>query len=1205
MLAMLVTGTPSVADDTCVFGVGASDVPPNIVFELDSGAGAEQIVWHADFNNNTDHTPGVADAWDVIDAAASGSPTPPSTGSTTLVLDTWNEDYPFAVGAEVENTSTVGTAIVLSKTYPASGELHLEIDTDTISGTFSAGNNVQRRRNKNNIATGHIFSVISPPPSGGGGGAPTNPNGFFNDLGYGIVSQGGNWYLVKVLNDLTLDVYSNGFQATSGNRWDITVEISGVAVAKSITLPAAPSSSAISYSDATLGAFSIIDNARVFRYSKNYLNWLFFGNYDGTSLDDPNLSAAVSRFWYAKLAILGAARLTSNNAKFGVYNFTNDDRSSSVQPLKLVVDTVVVGDPKLNVLDSAFVNNINNMNTVTESAPYSPLAEGLAAIGGYYNSPSSGVRADEFCQDQFVIVVSPGISSMDQDNFSMDLPTSLSDYDGDDAGGIGEGNIKVDSTTAPIPTRINGSTWLDDVARFMYTNDMVGYIDGVQNVITYTVGFLADWKNNAFLINTSNNGNGETNLYDTTDPNYGRWHFPADSPAGLVDAIVAAVNDIISRTTTFTAPVVPVTRTVSGDRIYLALFKPLEGNFWEGNLIKLGIATDGQIVDANGAAATWPNGALKDDMVPIWATKNWADDDYDAGDSTSCPSADRPNCNWIDNSVRKIYTYLGSSNNLTDPSNQFIPGNMSMTLLGSPTNGVATITNFVRGADALNTDPTKIADNRDIITGDIIHSESGVVQYDQTDPNGTVMVFYGSNDGMLHAVNDVDGTESWAFIPPDQLSRLKDMVEGVGHQWYVDGSPKVFIVNDDGDGVVEPGNTLPEQVILICGLRKGGSGYFALDVTDPAAPKFLWRIASTNDAAALGLPAGAAPDVVIPELGESWSEPEFGKIKNAGVDTDVFFIGAGFSADNSKGKAVLAIDVVSGAVVWQFIDDSGDKGTHGSVSIDVSDMDYAIPSAIKVVEGPNGFTDKVYVGDQGSQMFRIGKPDPANFPDVDQDITQWVGVLLFLADSTHTQKFFYPPGITLEIGYDLVFMVTGDREDPCNELTSDSVYAVKDDHTVSLTPLTPADLVDVTTAGPVVNLDGSDNGWFIDLAIGEKSLAKVTIFFRVLFFTTFTPNDDPCLPGGEARLYAVNYKTGEAVLDLDSNGSLERDIPIGGGPPSEFIIVITEGVTKGYTNVGSANPDSASSEITGGPVEGKLLLPPRNFFYLWWREIFG
>ncbi len=54
--------------------------------------------------------------------------------------------------------------------------------------------------------------------------------------------------------------------------------------------------------------------------------------------------------------------------------------------------------------------------------------------------------------------------------------------------------------------------------------------EGYQNVITYTVGFMGDKEGDLFLINTSNNGNGNKNLYDTSDEDYGKYHYTADSP---------------------------------------------------------------------------------------------------------------------------------------------------------------------------------------------------------------------------------------------------------------------------------------------------------------------------------------------------------------------------------------------------------------------------------------------------------------------------------------------------------------------------------------------------------------------------------------------------------------------------------------------------------------------------------------------------
>jgi hypothetical protein len=231
-------------------------------------------------------------------------------------------------------------------------------------------------------------------------------SGFLNPNGYGMVEHGGLYYLVEIKDDLQPEDYTQGLQADSSDP----VEGTGIWTInnKPITLPAVAS--------AAVDADGIKDNAGMLRYSQNYLNWIFFsGLYTGDGSDlQPH-----SRFYNAKKAILNVAKLTSNQAQFGIYNFTNVEGASSVQSLSMVVDTVNTPATN-NVLDPAFINNINNMGSFT----YSPLAEGLATIGGYYDSPSSGV-VSYYCQKNFVIVVSPGVSSMDTHPANQYLPTTL------------------------------------------------------------------------------------------------------------------------------------------------------------------------------------------------------------------------------------------------------------------------------------------------------------------------------------------------------------------------------------------------------------------------------------------------------------------------------------------------------------------------------------------------------------------------------------------------------------------------------------------------------------------------------------------------------------------------------------------------------------------------------------------------------------
>jgi hypothetical protein len=1229
---IFIGNTAHASGDSCMFEVTEDQMPPKIVLFIDNGVSMTHAVWHADFDNDVDFTP-------------------------------------------IEG-----------------------VETDVV-------------------------------PNGAAG------NGFFNENGYGIFKTAGSYYLVPVGDDLELDTGIR-FEETGGKA-SATWTIGEPPNEKTITLPPEASSSK--------DENDIIDNAGFFRYSKNYLNWLFFYkapldiNNDGvneTVYDDTALPDK-SRFYYAKQALLTVGKLSSNKALFGIYNFSNDEGSSNVQGLDNVVELPLGATPEENILNSDYINNINNMGTVI----YSPLAEGLATIGGDIDSNAFGsLGSTNYCERVFVIVVSTGLSSEDQSDSNSAIPDPLKvdhDQDGTDGygnNGPGQGTLTVDGTDHTILTRYNGSTYLDDVAHYFFTHDMRvsnDTMNGWQNVMTYTVGFMASAESRMFLINTSNNGNGNPNLTNSSHPEYGKYHFDAQSPNGLSQAILDAVNSILSKPTTFVAPVVPVTRTTSGDKIYMAFFIPSEdNNFWEGYVNKFGLNAQNEIIDANGNPATWANGAMREEAVPIWSTKDWVN---------------------IDNTNRNIYTYLGTDSDLIDSDNAFITSNSNLTdrILGYPTDitvngssvdGINKVINYVRGADVLDQDEdTNTDENRDFITGDVLHSEPLVFTYHYANNPAKTMVFFGANDGMLHAVLDQTdpditvsgdethfGTEAWSFIPPDQLIRLKYLIEGTSHMEFVDSSPKIYFHDEDKNGLVDP--AAGDKVILVCGERRGGSSYFALDVTVPEAPKYMWRIGSGNDNTiitydtrtldfavnnwvgdlttamyndwmsgdmtvapfvwgqigslittgaqtgilelinirrhaggsfqddeALTLWDGAggwddaaqvegselAPDVFILELGESWSVPQFGLVKTTDSDTDgtaVLFIGGGYSEYNAAGRAVVAVNVFTGDVVRKFTDVT----TYTTDIAHTTDTNiyYSVPSTVKVIdEDNNGFVDKIYVGDLGGQMWRIGQVTvdsdgtALSFPDGDENINNWTAQILFRAPTyvvdsvTYRRKFFFAPSVTMEQGYDLVFMGTGCRESACDTTTgADRIYSVKDTH--GSTTLTETDLVDVTDplattpnldyATGDVDLNGQyDQGWYIRLvdqngaAVGEKVLAKSTVFYKTLYITTFTPNNHPCLPGGEGKLYALDYKTGAAVLflgsdiDGDGNPDLTRGVAIGGGIPSKPVMVITRTSRKLLISIGSTTPEATSEVLDAGVVRIDPLGPSKNFFLKWWRQLFS
>ena len=136
--------------------------------------------------------------------------------------------------------------------------------------------------------------------------------------------------------------------------------------------------------------------------------------------------------------------------------------------------------------------------------------------------------------------------------------------------------------------------------------------------------------------------------------------------------------------------------------------------------------------------------------------------------------------------------------------------------------------------------------------------------------------------------------------------------------------------------------------------------YFALDITNTLSPQYLWEFPKSTDATTLA------------KVGQSWSEPVIGRVKVEGAcgqcdpndsqkncrlyERWVAFIGGGFDATNSTGKAFFVVDIKTGDIIKEF---SGLTGMNYSFA--------ASPTAVDT--NSDGFIDKVYIGDLGGQMW--------------------------------------------------------------------------------------------------------------------------------------------------------------------------------------------------------------------------------------------
>jgi type IV pilus assembly protein PilY1 len=236
------------------------------------------------------------------------------------------------------------------------------------------------------------------------------------------------------------------------------------------------------------------------------------------------------------------------------------------------------------------------------------------------------------------------------------------------------------------------------------------------------------------------------------------------------------------------------------------------------------------------------------------------------------------------------------------------------------------IINWTRSSDNKDNEDTNSipTDVRASVHGDVLHSRPATINYSRfpSDPlvaanDNDIYVFYGSNDGMLHAIKGgvasdeggvSPGDERWAFIPKEfagKVKRLRDQVPtvsaGAPKDYFFDGSIGVYVKDHVpsggragmiGDALADPDPSKVDRAYLFLSLRRGGNFIYALDVTVPGDPKLLWR--KGNIDSSISLPADAGWG----ELGQTWSEPRVARINTPigahNPDNVVLIFGAGY-----------------------------------------------------------------------------------------------------------------------------------------------------------------------------------------------------------------------------------------------------------------------------------------------------------------------
>ncbi|MDB5839770.1 MAG: Type fimbrial biosis protein PilY1, partial [Herminiimonas sp.] len=449
------------------------------------------------------------------------------------------------------------------------------------------------------------------------------------------------------------------------------------------------------------------------------------------------------------------------------------------------------------------------------------------------------------------------------------------------------------------------------------------------------------------------------------------------------------------------------------------------------------------------------------------------------------------------------------------------------------------LVNFLRG-DRSNEE--RYFRKRFHVLGDIVSSEARYVKtplFRYADPgysayrtaqvNRAGMVYVGANDGMLHAFSAETGQEAWAYIPEavlPQIHKLADKTYSANHQYFVDNSPDVGDICPSAPASACSGTQW--KTILVGGLNRGGKSYYALDVTNPAAPALLWEFTNA-------------------ELGYSYGNPKITKLKNG---TWVVLLTSGYNNTDGSGR-LYVLNAYTGALIRTIVTGAGSAASpSGLARISAHALEPMIDNT----------TVAVYGGDLLGNLWRF---------DINGDIGAAGHEAHLLATfrdaSGNLQPITSKPLEATINGKTVVYVGTGRYLGTTDVSDSrlQSFYAVMDrrDTTTHSNPRATGSgfvaqslsagacpqgaAVTVCSAGQTVRTSSNNavnwataSGFYVDfLNGGERASSDATLGLGTLLFTTITPRATSVSACGAegpdnsaSFVYALDYLTGGAVV---------------------------------------------------------------------------
>jgi hypothetical protein len=398
-----------------------------------------------------------------------------------------------------------------------------------------------------------------------------------------------------------------------------------------------------------------------------------------------------------------------------------------------------------------------------------------------------------------------------------------------------------------------------------------------------------------------------------------------------------------------------------------------------------------------------------------------------------------------------------------------------------------------------------------------------------------------------------DGTELWAFIPANLISRLKNNLMSGEDQAYVDASPTV------SDVVI--GSTW--KTILLSAEGNGGDTVFCLDVTHPLSPTFLWEFAD-------------------PDLFRSRSSPAVAVIGRINPKTWAAFFVSGKTYDDTLYPSVYMINIADGSVIQRIFLDSVSAGIGG------------VPSGQPAVvdSDGDGYVDRIYIGTDKGYLYKVNIPgDPGSLNSYTQCVINNDFTDNYNASIASNQRYhpiYASPVVVVQNTYD----ETGKMEYNIKILfgTGDSPYY---DESINTTDTTYHFFAYADTAEKGVCDDGKVTlDWLYALPAGQRIFASAfAAAGRIYFGTSTSETEDPCEGAGNPASNAGKLY----VMDIKQSGSPAPKFTIDTGDILTAPVVDDENL---YVKTGKG------FYLTSGPYNNPIIGPPLPPSMVTWREIF-